>query len=38
VRAGVFRESKFLGVSDLAQAVASDAAAQQQQPPPHEQA
>jgi len=39
VRAGVFRESKFLGVSELAQAVvASDAAAQQQQPPPHEQA
>ena len=39
VRAGGFRESKFLGVSDLAQAVvASDAAAQQQQPTPHEQA
>jgi len=37
VRAWVFRESKFLGVSEQA-VVASDAAAQQQQPPPHEQA
>jgi hypothetical protein len=36
---GFFRECKFLGVSELAQAVvASDDAAQQQQPPPHEQA